>query len=153
MNPQNHTRIKLLQGPSTTLITNSSTTTANFDTIGASFATITINLSAVATTASGTGPTISILEADDTNATSFAAITADRADEALTIPKTVVYHVDLRGRKRYLRLSLTSQTTADTHGDHTMSINGMLHYLGDGPSSTGEMVSSDATNAAVAVVV
>ena len=93
-------------------MTNSATVTANLDTQGAAHATIRIAFAAEVNT-NAIGPTISLLESDDTVVTNFATVTADRTAEDITAAKVVQYDVDLRGRKRYLRLSVTTETTTN----------------------------------------
>lgn len=90
------------------------TTTANLDCAGADYATIEIPLAAELNT-NATGPTISLLEADNTNATSFATFSAtfERTAEDCTAAKLVVYHVQLKARKRYLRLSFTTPNSSN----------------------------------------
>lgn len=127
--------------------TNSATTTANLDTKGADFATIRINFKAELNT-NAVGPTISLLESDDTVVTNFATIVANRTNEDLTAARNLVYHVDCRARKRYLRLSVTTATA--TNDDITFSAGATLSGLEESPSGTAGMVSS--TNDAVVVV-
>lgn len=97
-----------------TAVTNNSSKTANLDTRGADWATIRIAFAAEVNT-NAVGPTISLLESDDTQPTNFATITADRTAEDLTTAKEVRYDVDLRGRKRYLRLSIATATATNDH--------------------------------------
>jgi hypothetical protein len=99
-------------------MTNSATVTANLDTLGASYATIRIALASEINT-NAEGPTLSLLESDDTVVTNFATVVADRTDESMVDAASVSYGVDLRGRKRYLRLSIT--TAGDTNDDATVS--------------------------------
>jgi len=113
-------------------MTNSATVTANFDTLGASYATVRVALASEINT-NAIGPTISLLESDDTVVTNFATVTADRADEDITDAASIDYGVDLRGRKRYLRLSVTTETT--TNDNVTVSAIGTLsrqHVAGGG---------------------
>ncbi len=92
-------------------MTNSATRTANLDTVGKDYATIRINLSSEVNT-NAVGPTLSLLECDTTVVTSFATITTDLTADC-TAERAVTYHVDLRGRKRYLRLSVSTGTTTN----------------------------------------
>lgn len=134
-------------------MTNSATATANFDTLGpngegqAGHATVTINLQTEINT-NAIGPTISLLESDDTVVTNFATVVADRTAEVIVAAKLVVYHIDLRGRKRFLRLSVTTETT--TNDNITVSALGVLTAPKIAPASTGDMVSS--TSDAVVIV-
>ena len=128
---------------STTLLapqamTNSATATANFDTIDATFgagnyATIRLHL-ASEINVNAVGPTISVLESADTEITNFATITADRATEEFVTGKSVVYFIDLRLRKRYLRLSVSTDTT--TNDDVTVFAEGLLTRNAQEPIST-----------------
>lgn len=89
--------------------TAAATRTANLDTLGSDYATIRIFFASEVNT-SAIGPTISILESDDTVVTNFATIVANRTAEDLTAARILRYEVDCRGRKRYLRLALTTET-------------------------------------------
>lgn len=114
-------------------MTNSATVTANLDTIGAGYATIRVNLASEINT-NAVGPTLSLLESDTTVATSFATVVADQATVDITSAAVVHYGVDLRGRKRYLRLSVSTDTT--TNDDVTVAASATLSRLADGPNGT-----------------
>jgi hypothetical protein len=98
--------------------------TANLDCQDADYATIVVQVSAEANTDS-TNVVASILESDDTTASNFATFDSDHER---TIDNTAaaigVFHVDMRGRKRYLRLSLTPDTT--TNGAVIVSAAGIV---------------------------
>jgi hypothetical protein len=126
--------------------TNSTTTTANLDTKGASWASIRIALAAEINT-NAVGPTISLLHSDDTVATNFATITADRTAEDITAAKEIRYDVDCRKHKRYLRLSVTVPTA--TNDNITVSAIATLSRLEQSPSATASLV--ETTGAAVVV--
>jgi len=126
--------------------TNSSTASATFDTLGMDYATIRIALSSEINT-NAVGPAISLLEADTSNATNFATITADRAAEDITAAKEVVYHVDTRSRMRYLKLQINPNTT--TNDNVTLAAIVTSSRLGQSPASTSDMVASGS----VAVIV
>lgn len=117
-------------------MTNSATTTANFDTLGANYATLRIAF-AIEKNTNGVGPTISVLESDDTVVTNFATIVADRSAETLVAAKALTYHVDLRGRKRYLRLSVTTATT--TNDDVTLGCVGTLSRQEEAAAATTDL--------------
>lgn len=98
--------------------TNGATASGIIDTLGFDFATIDI----IATTADvvSNKPTVCKLqEADDTNATSFADISAfstptiPNANTAATavLQNNYKFNVDLRARKRYLQAVYSPQTT------------------------------------------
>ena len=126
--------------------TNSTTTTANLDTKGADWATIRISFAAELNT-NAVGPTISLLESDDTVATNFATIVANRTNEDLTAAREVRYDVDCRARKRYLRLSVTVPTA--TNDNITFGAVATLSRLEQTPSNTAALV--ETTGAAVIV--
>lgn len=87
--------------------------TANLDTKGADYATIEVVLGAQANT-NATSPTISLSESDTTVATTFATFNSSFSTSQANAAGTVgAYHVDLKGRKRYLRLTLTPDTTTN----------------------------------------
>jgi len=119
-------------------MTNSATVTANFDTKGSGHATIRIPFAAELNT-NAVGPTISLSESDDTVATNFATVVANRTAEDLTSAKEVRYEVDLKGRKRYLRLSVTTATT--TNDNVTLAAIGTLSQNAADPESTSDMAS------------
>lgn len=120
-------------------ITNNATATANLDTLGAEYATITVNISSEANT-NAVGPTISLLEADTTDVSNFATVTADITGDAVSA-KPIVYGVDLRGRKRYLRLSISAPTA--TNDNITASADATLMRLSNGPAGTTGIVSTN----------
>lgn len=98
--------------------------TANLDCAGANYATIRVELGVEANTNS-TNVAIQLSESDDTVATNFATFNAaaNRTidNTAATIATT---HVDLEGRKRYLRLAVTPDTT--TNGAVTIAASATL---------------------------
>jgi len=86
------------------------TRSANIDCLGYDYATIRLNLAAKVNT-SASPPTIAVKESDDTAATNFATWSSSFSrNEDLTAAHSVVFKIDLRGRKRYLQLSVTSAT-------------------------------------------
>jgi hypothetical protein len=113
--------------------TSATTTTANFDCAGADWASIRLFFKAELNT-NAVGPTLSLSESDDTVVTNFATIVADRTDEDLASAREVRYEVDLRKRKRYLRLSVTARTA--TNDDITFCAVGTLSRKERSPSST-----------------
>jgi len=87
--------------------------TANLDCAGADYATITIILGAEANTNS-TNVAVRLLESDSTTATTFATFDSNfnrTLDNASAI--VAAYSVDLKARKRYLRIELTPDTTTN----------------------------------------
>lgn len=118
-------------------MTNSATVTANLDCAGAAYATIRIALASEINT-NAVGPTISLLESDDTVATNFATFDSDfeRSSEDITAAKEITYGVDLRGRKRYLRLSVSTDTT--TNDNVTVASIATLSRKTEGPAGTSD---------------
>lgn len=121
----------LLIAPKT--MTNSATTTANLDTRGASYADIIISLASAINT-NAVGPTLSLSESDDTVVTNFATVTANRTAESITAAKQITYGIDLRGRKRYLRLSVTTATA--TNDNITVAATARLSRKSQQPAGT-----------------
>lgn len=87
--------------------------TANLDCQDANYATIRVVLGAEANTNS-TNVTIQLSESDDTVATNFATFDADfnrTVDNTSGVVAT--NHIDLDGRKRYIKLTVTPDTTTN----------------------------------------
>ncbi len=105
--------------------TNSATRTQNLDTIGAEYATIVMNLASALNT-NAVGPTIQLSESDNTTASNFATFNSNFNTTATTIAaaRQIVYFVDTRSRKRYLRLSVTTATA--TNDNVTMGVTAIL---------------------------
>ena len=120
-------------------LTNNATATANLDTNGADYATIVVNISSEANT-NAVGPTISLLESDDTTASNFATVTADITGDVIAA-KPIVYGVDLRGRKRYLRVSVSAPTA--TNDNITISSDAILSRMKQAPAGTTGIVSTN----------
>ena len=119
-------------------ITDGATASASWDTRGADHATIRILLSAEETT-HDTGGTISLLECDTTVVTDHATFNSafERTSEDCTAAKEVRYEVDLKARKRYLRLTFTAGTT--TGGNMTLGAIVTATRNAEDPESTTEM--------------
>ena len=89
--------------------------TANLDTQGADYAQIEILLGGAANT-NATGVVLALSESDDTVVTNFATFNSSFARTVAagnTTGFVVVNNVDMKGRKRYLRLTLTPDTTTN----------------------------------------
>lgn len=112
MNAAQAVREHILLAPASQ--TNSATRTANLDTRGAAYATIRMAFASEINT-NAVGPTLALTESDDTVVTNFATFNADfaRSAEDITGAKQIVYRTDLRGRKRYLRLAVTTATATN----------------------------------------
>jgi len=120
-------------------LTNSATQAANLDCRGFDYASVLFDFRIEKNT-NAVGPTISLLESDDTVVTNFATFDAnfERSAEDLVAAKQVLYHVNRRTKKRYLRASVTTATT--TNDDVTVTIIGVLSGGFDLPASTSGMV-------------
>lgn len=98
--------------------------TATLDCAGANYATIRVMLGAELNTNS-TNVAIALSEADSTN-DSFATFNADANrtvdNTAATVATT---HVDLEGRKRYLKITVTPDAT--TNGPVTIAMDATLY--------------------------
>ncbi len=112
--------------------TNSATTTANLDTKGAGYATIRVCFASELNT-NAVGPTLVLSESDDTVVTNFSTLST-RTNEDLTAAREVLYGVDLRGRKRYLRLAVTTATA--TNDNITFAAIASLADLENAPNGT-----------------
>jgi len=87
--------------------------TANLDCAGAHNATILVTLGAEANTNS-TNVALQLSESDTTVVTTFATFNADfnrTVDNAGAV--VAVNHLDLKGRKRYIRLTVTPDTSTN----------------------------------------
>lgn len=108
--------------------TNSATRTANLDTLGADYATIIIPLASAINT-NAVGPAIKLLESDDTVATNFATWSSNFNDTQHSIASShqILWNVDTRTRKRYIRVSITTATaTNDNVTSGVLAITGRL---------------------------
>jgi hypothetical protein len=118
---------------------NTATASASLDTVTtrgkANYARIVLNFASEINT-NAVGPTISLLHSDDTVVTNHATMVANRSAEDITTAKSLVYHVDLRGKKRYLRLTVTTATA--TNDDITVGATYDL-ALENEPASTSDM--------------
>jgi hypothetical protein len=121
------------------VLTNNATATVNLDCTGADYATIIVNISSEANTAA-VGPTIQLLEADTTDVSNFATVTANITGDAVSA-KPIVYGIDTRGRKRYLRLSVNNPAATNDH--NVISAEAILHRLSQGPAGTTSITSTN----------
>ena len=86
---------------------------ANLDCAGGNYATIRVTLGEEASTNS-TNVSISLSESDETEATTFTTFDSSftrTVDNTAAVVAT--NHVDLEGRKRYIRLTVTPDTTTN----------------------------------------
>ena len=114
--------------------------TANLDCQGANYATIRVALGAELNTNS-TNVAVQLLESDDTTASNFATFNASYNRTVDNTTATVAtFHVDLEGRKRYLRVSVTPDTT--TNGPVTTAA--VASVMKDVISESSTMLGPDA---------
>jgi hypothetical protein len=87
--------------------------TANLDCQGANYATIRVNIGAELNTNS-TNVAVQLLESNDTTASNFATFNSSFNRTVDNTSATIATcHVDLEGRKRYLRIKVTPDTTTN----------------------------------------
>jgi hypothetical protein len=121
------------------------------DTLGADYAKIDVSVSDIATTgtATATGGSISLGEADDTNVSNATTIVADRT--ALKYGRNVTYLVDTKSKKRYLHLTFTAGSAGVSNETQLVSVVGATGRLEQSPSATGGMVSGLTNSVSVIV--
>ena len=102
-------------------VTNGETATGNIDTLGYDWLTLDVMMTTSNDTTNNPS-TLKLSESDDTVVTNFANISGAVGDTDFTIPAadtsaSAIYkfNVDLRGRKRYIKLSVTPVTTQGVH--------------------------------------
>ncbi len=115
-----------------------STVTANQDCKGYDYCSIIVNLAAQTTASMTALPVVSLLESDDTTASNFATYVADKGTIA-SIARDYVYHIDMRGRKRYQRISVTA-VAAGTDGSTVVGVASILTKAELAPANTSAMV-------------
>jgi len=133
INAQATKMIRLIDAPRAAATTVAS---ATFDVLGADYAQIVVGFSSELNT-SNAGPVLSLSAADTSNATNFVTLAADITTDT-TAAKGYVYLVDLKLKPRYLKLSITPDTT--TNGPSAYSAIALLSRLEAAPSSTTGMV-------------
>lgn len=116
-------------------LTAGSNVTANIDCVGADYATVRCIVSNIAGTgvASASGTTVSILSSDNTNASTFATLVADRT--GLKFGREVRYEVDLKGKKRYLRVNITAGSAGASNDAVVVAMVATLSKKEDGITS------------------
>ena len=88
------------------------TTTANLDLAGSDYATIEISFAAELNT-NATGPTITLEEGDSTSSVATFNAAFNRTAYDCTAANVLVYHIDTKPRKRYLKLSITTPNSSN----------------------------------------
>ena len=128
-------------------MTNSVTATGNIDCKGVGYVEIEVALKSAINT-NAVSPTISLLESDDTVVSNFATVVATQTIAswpAATSPMVGLFQVDTRGRKRYLRMSVSTATA--TNDDINVSVTARTSRKAQGPAST-----SDQTDVSLGVI-
>jgi hypothetical protein len=97
--------------------TNAETASGNVDTLGFDFLTLDV-ITSTSDAVSNNPSVLKLAESDDTETTNFADVSGFVGDTDFTIPDSatagtwgVKFNVDLRPRKRYLKLSISPLTT------------------------------------------
>lgn len=147
MNPSNDHIFEQLIAPLTSASYTTSTS-ARIDMDNANWATILVNVSSEKNT-NATGVILSLRESDTTTlpaatATVVANVTLDRTAEGQH-----TYEVDQVGRKRYLFLVVTPDTT--TNGNISYAASCVKGRLKSGPTGTTDMT-DDTTNDSITIV-
>lgn len=137
---------KVTQMIANVLKTDGTTATANLDMKGYDYATVIVNLGLEEGT-DATNPTVALSECDTTVLTDFATVFANVSVDLQTA-RDVVYHVDMRGRKRYLQVSITAGT--GTGNDIKVGAIGIQSRAEQDPASTTDMIAS--TNDVIRVI-
>lgn len=118
--------------------TNGATVTANLDTKGHEAVDITLQIGAFDGGTSGVSPLVCKLsESDDTVVTNFADVTGASAASAITASGNVRFNVNLKPRKRYLKLTF-SPATASTNSSTVVSAIARFDRSKEAPESTTE---------------
>lgn len=117
--------------------TSTSTATADLDCKGHRSAEIVVTIGALKNTNGVPPKTIKLSESDDTVVTNFADISGATANAALTAGASVRFNVDLRKRKRYIKLTFVPETT--TNDDQIVSAIAIFDRSEKLPASTSDM--------------
>ncbi len=143
MNPKDHAQDQPVIHPQTVASNGSVTALIDWGNKSAGYATIRVNIASELNT-NADPPVLTLAEADVTAATSFATLTATSSPDN-TNPFQQVYHVDLRGRKRYGKLTVAAAGN-DTNDELTISANATLYHMRVGPNSTTDMIATGEAN-------
>jgi len=123
--------------------------TGSVDTAGADYAELIV---AVTPTTTTSGTTV-VAFADSDDNTTFVTIVANQTVTAGSSGARglVICQVELRGKKRYLRVTATQNTTTNTTG--ALGAIARLSNLSQGPASTSDMIGVTVGGAAIPKVV
>lgn len=118
--------------------TNGETNTATLDCKGHKSVDITVQIGAYNGGTNGVSPLVCKLsESDDTEATNFADISGASAASELSASGNVRFNVNLRKRKRYLKLTF-SPATASTNSSTVVSAIARFDRSEEAPASTSD---------------
>lgn len=123
------------------------TRSATLDCVGSDYAKIVIPLGIEVNT-NGVGPTIVLSEGDTTSSFATWSSSCTRTAESLETAHAVNYLVNLKGRKRYLKLAITSETTTNDH----VTAAAIAILSRQGQSSPGTAALRGSTNDVVVVI-
>jgi len=116
--------------------TNGETNTANLDCKGQNFVEIDVQIGAFNGGTNGVSPLVCKLsESDDTVVTNFADISGASAASSITASGNCRFFVDLKARKRYLRLTF-SPATASTNSSTVVTAIARFSKADAAPAST-----------------
>lgn len=119
-------------------VTAGATASANLDCKGHDSVDITVVIGALAGGTNGDSPkTIKLSESNDTVASNFSDISGATANSALAASGSVRFNVDLRKRKRYLKLTFNPETN-DSNDNIPVCAIAAFDRSKESPSSTSE---------------
>jgi hypothetical protein len=124
-------------------LTAGASSTANLDCAGADYATVRalVTLGTTATIASSDGTTVQLLSSDDTNVSNFATV---KSFTGIKNSSEVLFQIDTRAQKRYLRLSMQTGTSGVTNEAGTVAAVGTLTRQEQTPhAASGEVTGAN----------
>lgn len=134
----NAQRCQAVQLVASAAITDGATSSGYMDTLGFRYATVIVNLSAREGT-DASASSISIQQGDTTSAYVTTGLQANQADLNVAA-KNHIIHIDLKGKKRYIKCSLTAGTS--TGSNLVVGAVAILSRAEQAPSGTAAMAYS-----------
>ncbi len=123
--------------------TNTATRTANLDTLNCDYAEIIVPMASAINT-NAVAPTLKLLESNDTVASNFATWNSNFSLTGTNLPFVtggdVVFKIDTRTRKRYIQVSLNTNTT--TNDNVTAAVIGITSRLSAASPGVTNLVAS-----------
>lgn len=129
---------KVVQLVTSAKITDGATASGYMDTLGFRYATVVVNLSAEEGTDAASS-TVSIQQGDTTSSYVTTGLQANQTDTN-DAARNHVFQVDLKGKKRYIKLAVTAGTS--TGSDLIVGAVAVLSKAEQTPSGTAAMVAS-----------